>query len=131
MSYHLGIKCAFLRQDTRRNGGWILLVNPTPEKSNTISGINDGYTAACGLQQNMPNPFDRETTIAYFLPENTRNAAISIFDISGMKVRSIPLHLTGSGYVIINGSELRAGIYMYILVADGFATEPKKMIVTD
>jgi hypothetical protein len=111
-------------------GSWSLLDNPTPNRSNTITAIVKNECAGIyELHQNWPNPFDRETTIEYYLPEATKNAAIQIYDICGTQVRSIPVHLAGFGYITLDGSELRAGMYMYNLVADGLTTETKKMIL--
>jgi len=82
------------------------------------------------LEQNFPNPFDQNTQIHYYLPDNTKNAYIYLYDMSGMQIKSIPLTRLGKSSIIIYGSELRPGMYYYTLVSDGHEVATKKMIFT-
>lgn len=79
------------------------------------------------LYQNSPNPFSATTQITYFLSSGVKEAAIHIFDMQGNMIRTIPLKGTGKGQVAINGSELKAGMYIYNLVADGQEADMKRM----
>ena len=79
----------------------------------------------------MPNPFNRSTVIKYSLNVPVQNAQINIFDLSGIKLRSIPLTIPGYGYVIIDGNDLRPGTYIYNLVVDGQVINTRKMILTE
>jgi hypothetical protein len=111
-------------------GDWNALDYPTPYHSNTITLKENNYSAECMLHQNVPNPFDCETTIEYYLPENTQNAMIRIYDMYGVQLKSILLPLAGCGYITIKGSEFKAGMYAYILIVDGLIVDAKKMILS-
>lgn len=83
------------------------------------------------LYQNAPNPFSESTTIEYSLAENVQKAMICIYDMNGTQLKCTPLHLTGYGNITINGSELKSGMYMYSLIADGQLIDTKRIILTD
>lgn len=83
------------------------------------------------LYQNAPNPFSQSTTIEYSLAENVQKAMICIYDMNGAQLKCIPLHLTRYGNITINGSELKSGIYIYSLIANGQLIDTKKMVLTD
>lgn len=83
------------------------------------------------LYQNYPNPFSQVTRIEYSLTENVQEAVICIYDMNGTQLKCIPLHLKGYGNITINGSELKAGMYLYALITDGLVIDTKRMILTD
>ncbi|MFQ3578777.1 MAG: tail fiber domain-containing protein [Bacteroidales bacterium] len=83
------------------------------------------------LYQNSPNPFSQNTTIEYFITENIQKAMICIYDMNGTQLKCIQLHHTGYGNITINGSEFKAGMYMYALIIDGQLIDTKKMVLTD
>lgn len=102
------------------------------------SGIINDYTESAlsdiekpVLYQNTPNPFTEGTEISYHLGRNIKSANISIYDLSGVQLRSIPLDQRGDGEITINGGEFKAGIYIYTLIADGMTIDTRKMILTD
>ena len=112
-------------------GDWFSRATPTPFHPNIISSAGSNFLIRCKLQQNMPNPFNRSTVIEYSLNVPVQNAQINIFDLSGIKLRSIPLTIPGYGYVIIDGNDLRPGTYIYNLVVDGQVINTRKMILTE
>ena len=81
------------------------------------------------LYQNAPNPFSERTEIKFELPDNSRNAFIYIFNMQGTLVKQISISSMQRS-VLINGSELTAGMYMYSLIVDGKEIDTKKMILT-
>jgi len=83
------------------------------------------------LFQNHPNPFTEETTITYYLKENTNSATLFVYDMTGKQLKSYDLGHEGSGEISISGGEFGAGIYMYSLVAAGQLIGTKQMILTD
>jgi len=84
------------------------------------------------LQQNIPNPFQRSTTIPYYLPEGTKNATLLIHDITGKTIaKHILLAKKGEGkiQVHIDSAQLRGGTYTYILYVNDQLIDTKKMIL--
>jgi len=82
------------------------------------------------LYQNAPNPFSSNTEITCYLPENTRNAVIYIYNLQGVELNSYPLTQTGLNAIIVNGSMLPAGMYLYTLVVNNAIVDTKRMILT-
>lgn len=82
------------------------------------------------LAQNDPNPFTENTTIAYSLPESVQHATIYIYDMNGTQIHQIPLSERGNAVVTVSGGELKAGMYLYSLIADGKVIDTKRMILT-
>jgi hypothetical protein len=89
--------------------------------------VNDLSQAV--LYQNAPNPFTDRTEIKFILPENTANASIFVFNMQGALIKQVPVHARQSS-VVINGSELTAGMYLYSLVLEGKMIDTKRMILT-
>ncbi len=83
-----------------------------------------------GLLQNTPNPFSQNTKIGYYLPTDTREAAIRVYDMSGAEIAVYPIVSFGQGELTINGGTFRAGMYLYSLIADGQLIDTKQMILT-
>lgn len=81
------------------------------------------------LYQNIPNPFNALTTIGYYLPTTITNASIYVYDMNGVQLKSYPIAERGKGNIIIQGSELNAGMYLYALIADGKVIDTKRMIL--
>ncbi len=92
-----------------------------------INSINDEAI----LFQNFPNPFFENTRIDYYLSDEIQNAVITICNLNGTQLKSIPLNLKRNGNVIIYGNELNAGMYLYSLIADGKVIDTKRMVLMD
>lgn len=105
----------------------LVLDNEGEKKS--FSQPVEGITAFLG--QNNPNPFNKETSIAYYLPETSSDASISIYNLSGSLIKNIYISGTGNNKVLIKASELEPGIYLYTLIADGKEVDTKRMILTE
>ena len=82
------------------------------------------------LLQNTPNPFNLSTTIGYYLPADTREAAIRVYDMNGGELAVYSLTSFGNGELTIDGGTFRAGMYLYSLIADGQLIDTKQMILT-
>jgi hypothetical protein len=105
--------------------------NNTTKSSRMVSDTTfSNILANAFLYQNTPNPFNTSTEIKYFLPEGSTNAYIYVFNLQGGLLLSYPLTVNGFGSIIINGSELNAGMYIYSLVIRGQQAETKRMILT-
>lgn len=79
---------------------------------NLRSDLNSGFA----LLQNRPNPFNKETTIRFRLPESGK-ATLRVFDMTGRKLVEKNMNLpAGFQEVNITKSELGGpGVYMYSL----------------
>jgi hypothetical protein len=83
------------------------------------------------LFQNVPNPFSKETQIKCYIPNNAVESSIYIYDMQGTQLKKINIKSKGESFVAIQGSELKAGLYMYSLIVDGKEISTKKMILTN
>ncbi|MEM0998176.1 MAG: tail fiber domain-containing protein [Bacteroidota bacterium] len=79
------------------------------------------------LFQNAPNPFNERTVIGYRLPAG-KTATIYVFDMNGRQIREFD-NLRGEE-LVIEGSQLEAGMYFYNLVVDGQEIDMKRMVLT-
>ena len=82
------------------------------------------------LYQNAPNPWSSETVIRYCLPQDVSRADIYIYDLQGVQLKCIPAQGRGESQVTITARDLKAGMYLYALIADGQLIDSKKMILT-
>ena len=82
------------------------------------------------LDQNAPNPWNSETVIRYSLPESVGLAFIYIYDMQGAQLKSIPANGRGESQITLTARDLKAGMYLYALVADGTLIDSKQMILT-
>lgn len=100
-------------------------VNTTlPQTPKTIPSSHLGIE----LEQNLPNPFQRETLIKFSLPNAVISAQIQLSDINGKIVRNYSLSKDQSQLNIKN-VDLEKGTYFYSLIVDGELVETKKMIL--
>lgn len=83
------------------------------------------------LYQNSPNPFSMETFIKYSVPENSMNATICVFNLSGNLILTKNISQKGDGTVKIDAGELNPGMYLYSLILEGKVIETKRMILTN
>lgn len=96
------------------------------ENSNNESSDSDEAI----LYQNTPNPFNQTTEIRYFLPAKINNAYLIIYDMQGSQLKKLTLTSRGENTQIISGSEFKAGMFLYALIADGKEIGVKRMILT-
>ena len=81
------------------------------------------------LFQNHPNPFDKSTTIPYYLPENVSKAQILITDLQGRELNRISIQNLGKGQIELKVDTFQKGIYLYTLIVDGQLMESKRMLI--
>ena len=96
------------------------------------SGLNELEVSlgVAKLYQNAPNPWSSETVIRYRLPQETAQACIYIYDMQGTQLKGLPATGRGESQVTLTARDLKAGMYIYALVADGRLIESKQMILT-
>ena len=88
--------------------------------------LNDVTTIV--LNQNSPNPFREQTTITYYLPENTGKSQMLFYNAQGSIIKTVDLIQKGNGQINVFADNLTDGIYTYTLVVDNKIIETKKMI---
>jgi hypothetical protein len=105
--------------------------NPSLLRSSeqTASGIESSLRQPA-LYQNAPNPFSQSTQIKFYLPESVKTASLNIYDLQGKQLKQIDVATRGESFLPITGSALKAGIYLYSLIADGQEVDVKRMILT-
>jgi hypothetical protein len=96
-----------------------------------FTGNEDNLQVPLALQ-NVPNPFNRNTTISFNLKSNI-NTSLNIFNIKGQKVRSWNVLSKGNNNIAWdgfddNGRFAGSGIYFYRLQTQG-TTHVRKMIM--
>ena len=70
------------------------------------------------LEQNVPNPSNKNTRINYHLPEGSKAAQLQISTLGGKLVKTYALIHIGRGSVTVKSGQLPAGTYIYSLVID-------------
>lgn len=81
------------------------------------------------MYQNNPNPFTDDTEINYHIPLNAIEPKIFIHDLNGTEIKCYNLNQRGNGKIIIKGSELKAGMYIYTLIVNNIIINSKKMLL--
>jgi|GEM_PF-2332135 len=100
--------------------------------NNTVtSSISKDVTANTGnaLYQNVPNPFNKETSIGYFISKMNGSAAIIISDLSGKEMSRYQIAAPGQGSISVKIQNMVPGIYLYTLVVDGSVIDAKRMVI--
>jgi hypothetical protein len=82
------------------------------------------------LQQNAPNPFNRNTVINYFVPQKTGTAVMNITDMNGKLIKTTTLTTQGKGQLVLEAGQLPSGTYQYSLIVNGKLVDTKKMVLT-
>jgi len=109
----------------------ITLENSSSKLKSTNDLTMEELGESAVLFQNSPNPFSQSTEIRYYLPNTTAKAMLNIYDMQGTQIKSINIQYRGSAAEIINGNELKPGLYLYTLIADGIEISTKRMILTE
>ena len=82
------------------------------------------------LEQNIPNPFDQETTIQFYLPLSVGSAQILVNDLSGKLLKTYSVQGSGVREVNMQSAELAAGTYQYSLLINGKVVDTRQMVIT-
>jgi len=111
-------------------------INKLEEETNSLKLAN-AYTSISTddnqsniLNQNVPNPFNLETHISFSISSKISNASINIYNLQGTQIKSYKID-KGVSQIVIKGSELNPGIYLYCLIADGSIIDTKRMVLTE
>ena len=91
---------------------------------------HDNQINSAKLYQNYPNPFRESTIIRYNLSASTTSATLNIYNMNGKQLKSINLPQKGEGSVTIRKRTLKAGMYLYSIIADGEIIDTKQFVLT-
>jgi Secretion system C-terminal sorting domain len=84
------------------------------------------------LNQNKPNPFKTQTKIEYFVASlQLSNTYILVTDLLGKELLKKTITQNGKGEVMIDGSTLLKGLYVYSLIVNNEIVDSKKMIIME
>lgn len=81
------------------------------------------------LKQNVPNPYNAETVIEYFVPETAQSSELFFYDNQGKLLKKHVLGAKGFGRINLKAADLPSGTYVYSLVIDGKMISSKKMSI--
>lgn len=83
------------------------------------------------LEQNYPNPFSGQTTIAYYLAKTTY-VRLTVYDMLGRVVARLAegMHHAGQHVIHFDARALKSGVYFYRLETNG-EQKGKKLIITN
>lgn len=108
--------------------------NKSKLKSSLIAdettSIDETISENAKLFDNVPNPFSLNTVIKFEIPENSTSAKLIIHDMQGVELKSFDITQKGFSSISINGSELKAGMYLYTLLIDKKIIDTKRMLLT-
>ncbi len=99
------------------------------------TGVDDGSAGGkFRLAQNMPNPFNPKTTIAFNLPQ-PGDVRLEIYDVAGRRVVTlVDGHMDAGPHTVrwdgttADGERAASGVYFYKLAADG-ELQSRKMVL--
>ena len=96
----------------------------------TTTGISNQPSELFTGVKNHPKPFSENTTLAYELKKSVENVVITISDVTGRVVSTYNQtnQTAGKQSVIIDGSELAAGLYNATINADGNSTSIRMIV---
>ena len=82
------------------------------------------------LDQNYPNPFNPVTQIRYHIAR-TENVELTVYNLLGKQIAQLvnQQQAPGSYEVLVDGSGLAAGVYLYQLKAGNFSAVKKLLVV--
>ncbi|UCH85129.1 MAG: T9SS type A sorting domain-containing protein, partial [Candidatus Latescibacterota bacterium] len=100
-----------------------------------IDPIHPDRISSVDLEQNVPNPFNPETTIRFSVPEPGMMTTLKIYDVAGRAVTTLidRQMVAGTRTVRWNGKDSRgndvsSGVYFYRLEA-GTETRSRKLVL--
>jgi hypothetical protein len=91
-------------------------------------GSKQNNSDGSDLSDNIPNPFQDNSAIRCIVPSEAKKALLQISSALGDIVRTYAL-VSGENQVVVNGTDLAAGVYYYTLFVDGQHVATKKMVV--
>ncbi len=96
-----------------------------------ITGTKKMFADNTGVQlfQNIPNPSNSTTRIQFYIPQETNNVSLVIFDVKGTIHEIIKITDKGLSFTDLDLTNLNPGNYFYSIIVDGLNAASKKMII--
>lgn len=121
------------------NSGDFIYTHSVTVDQDLSTGIADGDSGTlpvrAELYQNVPNPFNPNTTISFSL-SRASFVQLTIYNVTGRKVRTLLSRDQRAGTHTLdwdgrdrNGTSVASGVYFYRLVADGVVQTRKMMLL--
>ncbi|HXV13511.1 MAG TPA: FlgD immunoglobulin-like domain containing protein, partial [Candidatus Krumholzibacteria bacterium] len=141
-----------LHWDTELNpDAWVDITTSLEIIGNTICGVTDHFSpfalvapvptavgdapVVLALHQNVPNPFNPNTTIAYDVPAGGAHVSIEIYDVTGRAVRTLVDGPRPAGTHRVDwdgrnasGTPVASGVYLYRMTSGTFV-ETRRMVL--
>jgi hypothetical protein len=113
-----GVQWGCFRHDNRRSGFYAY------ELEVGVDNDSSWQVSRATLEQNVPNPFNPVTTIAYSVPDDGAEIELAVYNVAGVKVKTLVKGRVpgGPGSVVWNGTDSRgedvaSGVYFVRLIA--------------
>lgn len=118
---------------------WVYNYSVSPSTVNTLIYSIPGQTSATTndypinerilLSKAFPNPAINSVTIPYNLPTNVKEAELKLYNVTGTEVKSFIIDHTFD-HLLVQTSDLPAGMYLYRIEASGFKSETYKLSIS-
>ena len=76
----------------------------------------------------MPNPSKDQVKITFTLPDGIARAELEIYNTNGQKIKSYQVD-NRFGFIMLDNSQLAAGVYQYRVLVDGRVVRFDKILV--
>lgn len=122
-----GFQKMFLMQENK-----IIELYEIIEKLSVNKDIQPGrdYSKPEGrLSPVIPNPANLETSVTYFVPENSLVSFIIITDFGGRQLNTYSIINKGSSELKIQTDEFETGIYLISLIIDNIVVDTETMVI--
>ncbi|HLP10774.1 MAG TPA: T9SS type A sorting domain-containing protein [Flavobacteriales bacterium] len=108
---------------------WALWMKVTADVTGAVT-VDNNTELITSLDQNMPNPFNGNTTINYSIAQKAP-VAFTVTDLSGKVVIAENYGTQNSGQhtISLSANQLESGVYYYTVIAGG-SKMSRKMVVT-
>ena len=100
------------------------LISANANSSDARSNAGGAY-----LLQNVPNPFNQNTSVSCYVPASVKKAQLVVYNSDGRLIRTFTL-TNGRNTINIEAGSLSAGQYSCTLSADGKNIDTKNMTIT-
>lgn len=120
----------FINENTGWAVGWNGMIYKTTNGGVTSVDEDNQIIKSFTLYQNYPNPFNPNTTISYFIPEESF-VKLQIFNSLGQIVKVLVNgnHKSGEYKINFSADGLSSGVYYYQLTSENYTITKKFMLV--